>query len=387
LEYCFYFFTAGTFFLKLTVMKGKIFAVLLIASVHVAQANVLTVSNDPNKPAQYTTIAAAFAAAAAGDTIYVYGSTANYGDLTINKSITIIGNGFNARKEFFHHSRMNMIRLNNDVSNVTIDGITFARFVAFTTAAFNYSNITLRNCQLGNDIDLKLNGGDVINCNGVLNNWLIENCIIYSFSLHYNTACTGVQPATTGFLVKNSLIYFFSDNYNVNFVNCQLGSINSQNTPTFNAVRDCSFDNCMFIKYQFAQNSTNTGNVFNNCLTYQITSPNFDLQSWTGGANGTANNCIINQNPLWVNSFALDGIFNMLSNPLIPSSWDPALNAGSPALNNGIGGTNIGLTGGVTPYRYRGEPNLPVVRRFQLINNIVPPNGTVNLNATATKPE
>ncbi len=369
-------------------MKGKIFAVLLIASIHVAQANVLTVSNDPNKPAQYTTVPAAFTAAAAGDTIYVYGSSASYGDLTIDKSITIIGNGFNARKEFFHHSRMGLIRLNNNVSNVTIDGITFVRFIPFTTAAFSYSNITLKNCQLSSDINLKLNAGDAINCNGALNNWLIENCIIHSFTLHYNTGCTGVQPATTGFLVKNSLIYFFNDNYNVNFANCQIGSINSQNTPTFNVVRDCSFDNCMFIHYAFAQNSTNAGNVFNNCLTYEISGPstNFDLQSWTGGAAGTANNCIINQNPLFVNAVQLDVIFN-LSNPLNPSSWDPALNVGSPALNNGIGGTHIGLTGGVAPYRYSGEPNLPVVRRFQLVNNIVPPNGTVNLNATATKPE
>jgi hypothetical protein len=368
-------------------MKGKMSAVLLFALVSVTKGNILTVSNDVNKPAQFNTIAAAFSAAAAGDTIYLYGSSAGYGDITIDKSITIIGNGFNTRKEFFHLSLLNLVRLSNDVSNVTIDGVSMARFIPVTTSAFNYTNITIRNSHIFTELRYALDGNAVVNCSGNISNWLIDNCIIYRFNLQYNSACAGIQPATSGFLVKNSLIGYVVQNHNVFFSNCQFGLPNFNSCSfEFQANRDCSFENCTFIKMNFQQFNTNMGNVFNNCLTHQtgVPSPDFDLQSWTGGSTGTANNCIINQNPL----FIMQPVnCNILVDPVgfAPTLWDPAINAGSPALNAGTGGTHIGLTGGLTPYSFHGEPNLPVVRRFQLINSIVPPNGTVTLKATATK--
>jgi hypothetical protein len=368
-------------------MKGNLSAILLLTLACATKGNILTVSNDPNKPAQFNSVSAAFAAAASGDTIYLYGSNTGYGDLTIDKPVTIIGNVFNARKEFSHLSLLNLVRLTNNVSNVTIDGVSMARFIPATTAAFNYSNITIRNSHIFTELRYTLDGNAEANCSGVISNWLIENCIIYRFNLHFNPNCGGIQPATSGFIVKNSLIGYVVQNYNVFFSNCQFGMHNSSScTFDFQTNRDCTFENSLFIKMNFQQFNTNSGNVFNNCMTHETAapSPNFDLQSWTGGATGTANNCIINQNPLFV---AAPGICNILIDPIgfAPTHYDPAMNAGSPALNAGTGGTHIGLTGGLTPYSFRGEPNLPVVRRFQLINSIVPPNGTVTLKATATK--
>jgi hypothetical protein len=135
----------------------------------------------------------------------------------------------------------------------------------------------------------------------------------------------------------------------------------------------------------FTQWSFNANNQFNNCLTFDTQSPSqtFDLNNWTGGGSGTANNCIINQNPLWVTTPS--STFFNISTPSIPNVWNPGIQAGSPAINAGSDGTDIGLTGGLVPYNYLAEPKIPVIRRYQLVNAVVPPNGTVTVIVTATK--
>ena len=50
------------------------------------QAKVLTVSNRSGNSAQYETVPAAIAAAAAGDTIYIHGSETSYGNIIIDKN-------------------------------------------------------------------------------------------------------------------------------------------------------------------------------------------------------------------------------------------------------------------------------------------------------------
>jgi len=59
-----------------------------------AQATTWTVSNNPNKPAQFTSAQAAADSAAAGDTLLISGSTTSYGDLDIEKQLHLIGEGW-----------------------------------------------------------------------------------------------------------------------------------------------------------------------------------------------------------------------------------------------------------------------------------------------------
>ena len=68
--------------------------IVLITLLHLsALATVRTVSNDPTRPAQFTTFAAAQTASIAGDTIYIYGSPFLYPTITVRKRLTIIGAG------------------------------------------------------------------------------------------------------------------------------------------------------------------------------------------------------------------------------------------------------------------------------------------------------
>ena len=356
---------------------------LFLASISL-KATVHTVSNDPNKPAQFTSPTAALAAASPGDTLYIYGSPNDYGDFVINRSITIIGAGFNTRKDVFYKTKFRFIDLpTGTISNVTINGVVFERFGIFP-ALVNYSDITISNSIVTGS--LSGIGGSPVSCGSTFTNWLIENSYVGSISAGGNTGCNPVAPVTNGFLIKNSLIANMggNTNYSHTYVNCQIGI--EQGSNLFNNQVNCVFNNCIFYKMNFTQWSFNTNNQFNNCITYLTITPSqsFDLNSWTGGASGSANNCLINQNPLWVNG-APDLTYFGQGNLAARNVWNPVIQVGSPAINAGTDGTDIGLTGGIVPYNYLAEPKIPVVRKYQLVNAVVPPSGTVTVNATATK--
>jgi hypothetical protein len=370
-------------------MKNTIFTILVLVTTFSASANVLTVSNDPLKPAQYTSTATAMAAANPGDTLYIYGSPTSYGDLDINKNISIIGAGNNTRKEVFYKTVFQKITFTAaTLANVVLDGLYVIGNVSYQEvfSVLNFSGFTIRNCIILNTLNL-ISGAQ---CGSVFNNLLVENCFIINFS---NAKPNGVScfPVSSNLLVKNTVIrdiQGLGGVHNHHFVNCQFGIEGGGAPGSFYYVVNSVFDNCIFYKMNFGQSfGGNENNLFHNCLTYLTVSPSqsFDLNSWTGGSSGTATNCIINQNPLWVNSaidyadFWQQGVISRRSGK------DPAINTGSPAANAGTDGTDIGLTGGTTPYNWLAEPKIPVVRKYQLVNAVVPPNGTVTIKATATK--
>jgi hypothetical protein len=53
-----------------------------------------TVSNNPNMPAQFSSVQTAIDSAAAGDTIFVYNSPNQYGSVNVTKKLHIIGAGY-----------------------------------------------------------------------------------------------------------------------------------------------------------------------------------------------------------------------------------------------------------------------------------------------------
>jgi hypothetical protein len=363
-------------------MKKILFASIVLSAFQ-AGATVYTVSNDPAKPAQYSSPTTALAAAAAGDTLYIYGSPNSYGQFEINKNITVIGAGFNTRKDIFYKTVFTYVDLTGTTRNgVVIDGIFCQYFRIQPGTTINYSNITLRNLIVSGGFSGISGSG--VGCGSSFSNWLIDNCYIYQYTEPVTTSCNPISPATTGFLIKNSLLGTMSLSYNTTFINCQFG-LDPSSAFGFNNQIDNTFNNSIFFRMNFSQLPSNVNNQFNNCLTYQTQSPSstFDLNSWTGGASGSANNCIINQDPMWVNSLS----FTLFTNntPSIRNGWNPVLNAGSPAINAGTDNLDIGLTGGSVPYNYLAEPKIPVIRKYQLVNAVVPPSGTVTVNATATK--
>ncbi|HMJ70334.1 MAG TPA: hypothetical protein VK508_15625 [Cyclobacteriaceae bacterium] len=114
--------------------------VIFIGSITACFATVHTLCNMPYSPGQHTTFSAAHAAAAAGDTIYVHGSHFNYGNISVNKPLVIIGTGHNPDKQSPLVSLFETITVSS--SNVQLIGLSFARLGSSFT-----SNVQVKKCK------------------------------------------------------------------------------------------------------------------------------------------------------------------------------------------------------------------------------------------------
>jgi hypothetical protein len=93
---------------------------------------------------------------APGDIVFVQPSLTSYGDVNIDKRITLRGIGFNTGKDLANQSMVNIITLSNTASNFTnasgsiIEGINGSViYLGFRTGSFSYTlqNITIRKCR------------------------------------------------------------------------------------------------------------------------------------------------------------------------------------------------------------------------------------------------
>ena len=77
-------------------MKKYLILFLILAFTSLSlDARIITVSNNPAIPAQYTNLQEAIDNADVGDTIFVHQSSTNYGNIVVNKKITLLGQGRN----------------------------------------------------------------------------------------------------------------------------------------------------------------------------------------------------------------------------------------------------------------------------------------------------
>jgi hypothetical protein len=162
-------------------------------------ARIWRVNNNAGINANFTTLTAAIAAAAAtGDIIYVEPSATSYDEnapIIINKQVKIIGNG-----SFL--SQHPGLQVNNNESNFSNTTLTFdvgsegSSIYGITAGAFNINatvnTITLQRCKTnsifilsaGNTISLLENwiSGNIVSVgSGLINNFLIKNNVITGY--------------------------------------------------------------------------------------------------------------------------------------------------------------------------------------------------------------
>lgn len=334
-----------------------------------------TLSNDANRPAQFSNLQAAIDQSSNGDTIIVYSNTSNSTNynsggnhIYFYKQLYVIGEGMNntivslssGANIYFNNlsngSYFSGLRIlsnlqfggNSSVSNITFDRCDISDEIYFSSPT---QNINIKNCQVG---ICYLNHANVTNMN-------FDNCIFQQSYVH-------PQHLIISYL--NNLIF---NGYSNSF-NLQIKVKNSlfigSTTSMFVNINGIELTNCIF--YKADPSGTVINSNFNNCLTYLCNNNNLPP---TGTGNTGANN-VINQNPLFINFPALGGDFSWTHNY--------GLQAGSPADNTGTGGTDIGLTGGTYPLNQLKEySKLPVVTSLSLPNSSVPLNGTLQGNIKA----
>lgn len=360
----------------------KLLLPLLIFSSFNLFARILTVSNSGSTPAQYTTIPAAISAASSGDTIYIHGSANSYNDLTVNKGgLTFIGAGYLPAKENAAPTKLGTIYLDSTSAATNAKNCSFIgmEFNMYYTNIGNHVNILIDRC--------KINGLYVSG-----DNWIIKNCWVTSgitISNYGNIIITNniFCGYTVSLAETNKYSNFFTNNLVINptgsSANGFLAGFGANNYPN---VYNMTFNNNIFYGID-VRNSGPINCTFNNNLTYKVNSKGgqnlpTDLNDASPcnscGSGNTGSNNITNQNPQFVNlTLMADGSLNFQAANL-------KLAPGSPGLNAGNDGTDIGIYGGSAAWiDNTGMSSLPFVNKMNVAVS-APVNGNLNIQIKAS---
>lgn len=327
---------------------------------------ILTVSNNSTYPAQYSVIQTAINAAAAGDTIYIYPSATLYAEwpITITKRLVMIGAGINPQRPSRLSSTVSGFMLSGTAASGTvIIGITFTAGIQSGSDAVFVNNVVVSECQLVGVDGLNYFHG---------NNIRVENCILtspYSTGGHIIFNSTGAACiiqnnylhggvrlyAGTQALIRNNI--FASGDANTIALR-EYGGAYSSGVQVWNNI---------FYKANPGLPVAAACEFKNNI--YYLTSNPVPSNGLSSGN--------INANPLFVNYPAAGNFFSL--------SYNFHLDTGSPGINYGTDGTDVGIWGGATPVNAGYEPPIPRIYELNVNNATVPVGGTIQLTIKATK--
>lgn len=327
----------------------------------VSLATVRTVSNNLQGGAQYTTLDAAYVASSNYDTIMVDGSNTVYEMGFWSKPLVVIGEGFNTQKENFITTKFGKGSEGPGSGGgwVNVNGSSGSKFYgihfvgdanSYVNGLFCGTNVLFENCLM----DRLVIAG---------NNALFTNCIFLQ-AMYVHGELTGVR-----------------------FTNCIFNSVLGGNTSV---AQNTIVDHSLFltpatlfislagltIKNSIFMNSTDfigiTSSTFqNNICRLSATFPP------AGNTNGGGNQ--LGVDPLFA-SYTFGNLYS--------ASHDYHLQAGSAAVGAADDLTDIGLHGGSSNFSESGEVLIvPVVRSVNIINPIVEPGGTMNVQVQASKPK
>lgn len=326
------------------------FAALLAATT--INAAILTVDNNPTNNAQYSTFAAAFAAANDFDTLLIQPSATNYGSVSISKPLTLIGRG--------HNQAAGLATVFSQVtiqtSNVTIEGILMTSQLGLGS---NNSNLVVRNCRIAslgtvNTASNVLFSGNVITTDISISSGASDILFLNNYFSY---------ASTSSFLVVQSETVVFSNN------------IFYKNSTSASAANRF-----------FAGNST--GGQYVNNIFYSETAAAMNPEvclacsfqsnltfSPAGTLETLPNSTLNNVAPTWN--------LNGDPNPNFSYSHNYNMLSGAPATGANDGG-QVGVHGGGFNFQMNGfPPNIPRVTSTNIATPVVFPNGVVEVEFEA----
>ncbi|MDO7173629.1 hypothetical protein [Mariniflexile sp. AS56] len=334
-------------------------AALSIASLCQAQ-NTITVDNSVGSNAQYSNLQSAISAASSGDVIYIHPSEINYGNVNIDKEITLIGYSHLGTEK---QTLVTDIVLLNNASNSKFSGLHLTDDF-YTNNTNVLSGIIVENCYIKSTMTFNSAGVDDIIIRGNIiyqigtsglsstsNNF--TNAIISNNIILYYIGLKNHQSVT----IKNNIFLGPYPAFAINNANDTTGSITVQNN-IFYYNTNSNFD------------PNSAGVVFENCLSYNMGSGSITALAGTNNIN--------DQNPQFVESN---------NNSLYEAEMDDYhLQAGSLAIGSGAGGVDMGLYDG-SPFVFNnlGYTNgIPTVKITNITDRIAPgANLSVTINTNA----
>jgi len=262
---------------------------------------------------KFASFAEAHDAASAGDTIYVEGTSASYGDITVTKKLVIIGTGYFLSQ----NPQTQATTFSSTFSSVTFSsGSSYSVIQGFTITNSIYINsgyITVKSNYCGNAVSISASNTTIQqnyisaitgDASSVYNNIAIWNNIIGSH-IHMNGNYSGVFS-------NNTYIYGgYTTAYALNLYNFTISN---------NIIKEAYI-------------------APNNCPFYNNLHGRTDALLPTGNGNQLG----VNMSNMFVGGTAsTDGQYQLIET--------------SPAINYGNDGTDCGAFGGIFPYVIGGIP-------------------------------
>lgn len=335
-------------------MKFIYFLSACLFSIVIQAQNILIVDNNAGidaSPAHvYPDFASAITAAVNGDIIYVQPSSISYGVATINKEVTVYGNGHTPELDNGVNAQFQDVSIAAD--NVKISGVYVSNYGIGTAGV--RSNITIENCLVKG---IGLGSG----VNGCI---MQGNIITERVTLHTNPTFAANVTFRNNFCQFQVGVNFENFNSTTIFTNNIITNRTWHNDNIFNNASGLVIQNSIFVfnsVQNWVGNYGGTPITFNNCITYNYAGYVF------AALNGSNNQD--NVNPQFVSIPTNTPLFNVANNYNV-----------SPTLL-GTDGFPIGIHNGVYDFDMRGYPTPLAYIKEMNINNSIITAGT-NLNIT-----
>jgi hypothetical protein len=338
---------------------GLIF-ILLMTFINARSQTIRVANNNPgatggvNVYTGTTALQSAINASVSGDIIHVIPGSVVHPNVTIaDKSLTILGIGLDPKKHLGQRSKATDITLNGaNASGSRISGMHFKRFLLANVASpvHTVSNILCENSEF----EVVIGPGFLTNA---IANIVVRNCVInggnntsepQAFELYTNSGviitnniikghcCSAGLISGDGLTIQNNLFYY------------------SGTGGAFHSIQNCLVQNNIFLRTSGnLVGTSHTGNTFLNNLSFGASD-----NAFANGVQGnTATGSFVNVDPMITNvpSTANDWVY----------TYNITLLPGSPAINAGQDGTNIGPTGGSIPFDPEGT-FLPLIEAINM---------------------
>lgn len=350
-------------------MKQFSLTLLLIAATICVNATVRTVSNSPAGGAQYNSLLAAYNAAVNGDTLLLEGTNIDYAHTYVsghwNKSLTVIGIGYRPGKQnplltriaAFNDNYYNVFKISASGSGSKFYGIYFIGAYEYSISGSSVNNLVFVDCKF--DAGFQLMGNSI---SGIS----FTNCV-FDTDNNTNFSIGGTGNAVSGLSFTNCVFDGFLQGSSNNMISLVIDHclfLSTTQVPLQN-IHNATIHNSIFMNYATVQSGTSVNNIFNNNVNRLGSMPS-----------GTNNQNSVNPNFV---TYTLGSLYS--------TSHNYNLQSGSPAILAGSDGTDIGVNGGFSNFNESGEVLInPIVREVNIMNTTVQPNGTMNVQVRATKP-
>jgi hypothetical protein len=331
-------------------MSKRILPILVFFALSFAATyaqTIATVNNTPGTAATYRTLQGAVDSVATGSIILLQPAANSYGQVTINKLVSIFGAGYMLNQNPAPNTQANpaesivdLVTFTNGSNGSMISGLSFNnRSTPYPYQRIdiaNTSDITITRCYITRD------GGSAFITSTNASNIVARQCIFY-----HTTAPQTILIAKT------------SNNFQ--FYNCIFDGVGhnwgmSADIPTTAVL----FRNCTFKQY--------LGGVLPNGIT-NITYINNVIFSTVGAgttipsaaaANNVGNVSFSSGNASNITNAKEEDVLVLNTDPnIISMDGKLSLKAGSVAINYGNDGKNAGAFGGAEPYVLSGIPIIP----------------------------